>query len=166
MLNLKKLLPFLLLLLPMLAQAKEIDLRTATKASTAIALVRVQDPRSTTVDIPVDGPHNTTRMFQRYRRNYQMVEMIKGKLPQELAIDEPRWQIKLAEFRKCKGSTVCAHVPTPSYAGTLAKEPKPTDLVLIFVVKNKQGEWELTAEQSIDARERLPQVRKLLASAK
>jgi len=153
-------------LLPMSAMAKEMDLRAVTKASTAIALVRVDDPPSTTVDIPVDAAHNKTLMFQRYRRNYTRVEQIKGKLPEGLQIDEPRWQTKLAEFRKCKGSSTCLQLPVPVYASTLAKEPKPSDLVLIFVIKNKQGEWELTADRAIDARERLDPLRKLLPQPK
>lgn len=166
MLVLQKCLLFSALLLPTTAVAKDMDLRAATKASTAIALARVDDPPSTTVDIPVDAAHNKTLMFQRYRRNYTRVEQIKGKLPEGLQIDEPRWQTKLAEFRKCKGSSTCFQLPIPAYVSTLAKEPKPNDLVIIFVVKNKQGDWELVADRAIDARERLDELRKLLPQPK
>lgn len=166
MLLFQKAVILLALLLPIVSQAKEMDLRAVTKASTAIALVRVNDPPSSTVDIPVDADHNKTLIFQRYRRNYTRVEQIKGKLPEGLMIDEPRWQTRLAEFRKCKGSTTCFQLPVPTYASTLAKEPKPNDLVLIFVVKNKQGDWELTADRAIDARERLDELRKLLPQPK
>lgn len=162
MTNLRILLIVLALLAAAPAHARELTLRDLVTRADAVVLARVDDPPTSVTDTPVG---HGAPAYPRYRRHLVLVDTLKGKVPAKLDVDEPAWRTRLKAHARCRGEHKCAPINGDEYQGDLAREPVPGDVVLVFLHRTAQADWELAAERSMDRAEKAAEARAVLAES-
>ncbi len=156
------------LLTPLHAGAAEpatIELAMAAQQADAIAVYQVGDPPSTVIAVPVPVPKGQAAVpaFQRYVRHLERKQLVWGRPPQSLRVDEPHWLAHLQAHKRCQLEKICHELEEISYVSTLAHEPKPGDQVLVLLRKLPGNHWELLADRAMDSADRVPELKALLA---
>lgn len=137
------------------ATAREWGLAEVTRAAEAIVLAQVDDPPTSTEEMP--RRTGAGAPYQRYRRHLRVLTPVVGALRGLVLVDEPQWRRQWMAWPQ--------PVELDEYRGTLSREPRPGDVVLAFLARNRQGEWELLVDRALDAGHLRSEVERLRAEA-
>ncbi len=98
--------PLALLLLVALTQsalANDLNLQQIWQRSDAVVLAQVPDVPTDLTPMPVPG----ARPFQRQRRHFRVLQVLRGHVPGQVDVDEAGWRAEYAALVQCAGRNNC-----------------------------------------------------------